>query len=64
MIGLIEIIVYLGFFALSLYAWSCVRFDEICKVQKPVKVQLLLILLAMVTAYGASQFIFMLTIYH
>ncbi len=64
MIGWIEIIVYLACFACSLYAWSCVRFDSICKVNKPIKVQLLLVILSMCSAYCAGQFLLMLSIYH
>lgn len=64
MLEWIEIGVYLVCFAASFYALTCVKFENFCKVQEPVKVNFLLLLLAIGLGYVVAQFVLMLTIYH
>lgn len=61
---IIEVIVYFALFACSMYALSSVKFDKFCKIDQPLKVQLLWVLLSTGLAYVVSQFIFALTIYN
>lgn len=62
-IGIVEVMVYLACFVVSMYAFSSVKFDLICHVRNPLKVQLLWLLLSTGLAYVVAQFILGLTIY-
>lgn len=59
-----QIGVHLICFAISFYALSCVKFDRICDVAKPAKVQLLLFVSAAALGYLCAQFLLALTIYN
>lgn len=62
--SVIQYIVFLVVFALSLWACSSIQFDKICKVNQPGKVILLLFLLSICIAKIASDAIFQLTIFN
>ena len=62
--SILQYIVFLVCFVLSLWACSAIQFDKFCKVSQPGKVILLLFLISLVMAYLATQAIFMLTIYN
>lgn len=64
MIQWIVVFVYLISFTGCLYALSCVKFELFCRVQPPIKVQLLWLLLSMGLGYIVAEFILALTIYH
>lgn len=62
--NLVNVTVHILCFIVSFYALSCFRFDQFCDVRKPVKVQLLLLLLSMALAYLVAQFLLAMTIYN
>lgn len=64
MIQWIVVFVYLFSFTASLYALSCVNFALFCKVQTPLKVQVLWLVLSMGLGYVVAEFLLALTIYH
>lgn len=59
----INITIHLLCFIISFYALSSVRFDRICDVKKPAKVQLLLLLLALALGYLSAQFLLSISIF-
>ncbi|MEF9961369.1 MAG: DUF1146 family protein [Erysipelotrichaceae bacterium] len=61
---LVNITVHLLCFVVSFYALSSIRFDRFCDVRKPIKVQVLLFLLAIGLGYVVAQFLLALTIYN
>lgn len=61
---IIEILVFFCLFALSFYAVSCIRFEKICKVNNPVKVQVLMFLISFIMAYLETQSLLSLTVYN
>lgn len=62
--SLVNISVHLLCFAICFYALSCLKFDKLCDVSKPAKVQLLLILLALGLGYVCAQFLLAITIFN
>ncbi|MEG0290763.1 MAG: DUF1146 family protein [Erysipelotrichaceae bacterium] len=61
---LVNITVHLLCFVASFYALSSIRFERFCDVRKPIKVQVLLFLLAIGLGYVVAQFLLALTIYN
>lgn len=59
----ITLAVFLGFFAVSLYAFSCVQFDKFCKTAQKQKIILLYFFLSLCTAWIATECVLRLTIY-
>ncbi len=60
---LVLLCVYVISFMLSFWALSAVRFEQLCDVRKPGKVQLLLLLMALALGYLVGQFLFSITYY-
>ncbi|MFV0381127.1 MAG: DUF1146 domain-containing protein [Breznakia sp.] len=56
-ISVIQIVVYLLSFLFSMYALTSVKFDVLCNVRDPRKVQLLMILLSMALGYLVARFV-------
>lgn len=54
----IKVTIHLLSFMLSFYALSAIQFDKFMNVQKPLKVQLLLLLASMGLGYLVAQFLF------
>lgn len=61
---MINIGIHLISFMCCFYALSCVRFDKFCDVRNPVKVQLLLLVMALGLGYVVAQFLLTLTIFN
>lgn len=61
--SIVNIVVYLLCFIASFWGISSIKFENICYVDKPGKVQLLMFLLAMGLAYLVGTFLLKLTIY-
>ncbi|MEF9919716.1 MAG: DUF1146 family protein [Erysipelotrichaceae bacterium] len=61
---LVNITVHLLCFVVSFYALSSLHFDRFCDVRKPMKVQVLLLLLAIGLGYVVAQFLLALTLYN
>lgn len=62
--SIVSLCIYFLCFIASFYALSSLRFEQFCNVQKPIKVQMLLLLLAFGLAYIAGQFLLQVTIYN
>lgn len=62
--SIIQYVVFLIVFVLSLWACSAIQFDKFCKVNQPGKVILLLFLIALIMAKIASDAIFQLTMFN
>lgn len=60
----VNICVHLLSFVACFYALSSIHFDRLCDVRKPVKVQLLLLLLSIGLAYLVAQFLMAITVYN
>lgn len=61
---MINIIVHLVCFAACFWALSSVRFERLCDVRKPAKVQALLLLLSLGLGYLVAQFLLALSIFN
>ena len=61
---LLTMMIYFGCFILSFYALSCLKFEQFCHVRKPMKVQMLLLLLSIGLGYIVAQFLLAITIYN
>ncbi|MCI9312394.1 MAG: DUF1146 domain-containing protein [Erysipelotrichaceae bacterium] len=60
----LQLIIHLLCFAASFYALSAVRFERFCDVRKPVKIQVLLLLLSMGLGYLAAQLLLNVTVFN
>ncbi len=62
--GILQISLHLFCVVLSFFALSAIRFDLFCDVRKPMKVQMLLILLSMALGYLVAQLLLALTVFN
>lgn len=61
---IVNISVHLLCFIVCFYALSCIKFEKFCDVRYPMKVQLLLLLMALGLGYLVAQFLLALTIFN